>query len=288
MGLPIILRVPATIAVGLSVAGGVFATLIGQAAVRIFGRFFGLKTAERRMDVGGYWFRRVMAFCGVTVNPLWRIRVLNKFPFGTDAAKLAEAAKGKGVILMMNHLSNSDPWLTSAVMNPFLSLKWVTKSANATLPIAGGCVRNSGDLQVHFIQKGRFEVHKGTTTPMMDVAKGYIARGMGLAVYPEAIRNLNPNGPLSDFKLGFFSLAVETGAPILTLAITGSERAWPRGTWMFDAATVYMSWGQELIFPQEGETAEALRDRVAAQLSAMRDSHPDRAAYLASIKAKAE
>eukprot|EP00388_Colpodella_angusta_P027288 GDKK01008908.1.p1 GENE.GDKK01008908.1~~GDKK01008908.1.p1 ORF type:complete len:105 (+),score=13.33 GDKK01008908.1:2-316(+) len=78
-------------------------------------------------------------------------------------------------------------------------------------------------------------------------------------------------------------MAIEAGATIIPMALSGSENAWPRGTWMFNTATIYVSWG-ELIKPHAGETAEQLRDRVSATISAMRDSHPDRKAYLEQVR----
>jgi hypothetical protein len=46
---------------------------------------------------------------------------------------------------------------------------------------------------------------------------------IGNAVFPEGARS--PTGELQDFKPGMFQLALDTGATILPVAVSGTEKA---------------------------------------------------------------
>jgi len=48
-----------------------------------------------------------------------------------------------------------------------------------------------------------------------------------LFIFPEGTRS--PDGALQEGRDGVSSLALRTGAPIVPVAIAGSDRVWPRG-----------------------------------------------------------
>lgn len=275
MGLPIFLRAPLTIYAMLQMFVGWAIADLFQLIVMIVAYPF--TTKEQRCDIYGSVFRHVNHVFSVVLNPMWRVKVLRRMPVMPPGHP--------GPILVMNHLSNADPFVCSGAALP-VEMKWVCKGEVAQLPIGGWGIKNNGDLAIHFTsEKDGWGTVKGSVSKLMTTAKTYIERGRGVAVYPEGIRSFTPNGPLNEFKLGFFTLAVETGASVIPLAMTGSDRAWPRNSWMMDAATVYITIGDPI--PSVGETAESLRDKAVAEISRMRDLHPDRAAYLRAEKKKA-
>lgn len=226
---------------------------------------FPLTDANQRADICGHIFRRINFFAAIQLNPLWTLKILRPFP---------EIKSGKFVVAM-NHLSNADPWLCIGPIMPH-DCKWVCKGSLFSVPFGGWCLANNGDLKVEFTSdKGGWGTKKGSVKSMMDQARACLVRGQPIAVYPEGVRNFNPNGPLNEFKLGFFTLAVETEASVVPIAISGSEKCWPRGQALFDAATVYMTCGDPI--SSIGHTAESLRDKVQSVVATLRDSHPDRA-----------
>lgn len=267
MGLPTFIRAPVTVY-------NTFMMFLGWAVADVcqiiaIGTTYFFVSKETRSDICGSIFRHVNHFFAVVMNPLWRVKVLRRMPV---------LPPGPGPVLVMNHLSNADPFVCSAAVLP-VEMKWVCKGEVASLPLGGWGIKNNGDLAVHFTaEKDGWGTVKGTVSTMMAKAKSYINRGRGVAVFPEGIRSFDPNGPLNEFKLGFFTLAIETGAPVIPLAMTGSDRAWPRKSWMMDAATIYITIGDPIA--SQGETAETLRDKAVAAINAMRDEHPDRAEYL--------
>jgi 1-acyl-sn-glycerol-3-phosphate acyltransferase len=56
-----------------------------------------------------------------------------------------------------------------------------------------------------------------------------LAKGLNILVYPEGTRSRD--GRLSAFKKGPFYLAMETGAPIVPVVISGTEGMMRKGSW---------------------------------------------------------
>ncbi|KAG5494747.1 hypothetical protein JIQ42_02362 [Leishmania sp. Namibia] len=228
---------------------------------------FPFTTSEFRQDICGHIFRKI-TFVGMDLlNPFWRIHVLNKFP----------EVKSTKVILMLNHLSGADPFVSIRSLLP-RDGTWIAKGGLFRVPFGGWALYNSGDLAVHFRdKKTSFATVKGTVGPMMESARRCLRRGRMLCVFPEGIRNVNPDGPLNPFRLGFFSLAVDEGATIVPLALSGTEKLWPRGSALMDAADAYFSFG-EPIDAKNFKSAEELSQHVWNVITELREKHPDRVA----------
>ncbi|EPY40720.1 1-acyl-sn-glycerol-3-phosphateacyltransferase-l ik eprotein [Angomonas deanei] len=224
-------------------------------------------TKEQRQDICGHIFRFV-SFIGMDLlNPFWRVHVLNKFP----------KTENKKVILMMNHLSGADPFVAIRSMLP-RDGSWIAKDELFRVPLGGWSMANAGDLAVHFkSKKDGFQTVKGTVGPMMEEARTKLRRGRMLCVFPEGIRNKNPEGPLNPFRLGFFNLARDESAVIVPLAISGTEKLWPRGSPAMDSADAYFTFG-EPVEAAQFESAEELSQHVFKVITDLRESHPDRVA----------
>lgn len=230
----------------------------------------------QRQDMCSAIFRWVSHFGTNMANPAWRLHVLNKFP----------ETKHNRRIVMMNHLSNADPFVTLEALLPHDG-SWVSKDVLFRVPFGGWAMHNGGDLCVKFKNKrAGFETVKGSVGPMMEEARQKVRRGRIINIFPEGTRNPSPEGPLQPFRLGFFKLAVEEGLIIVPLGISGTERLWPHGSMLLDCGDAYFSFG-EPIDATQFKTAEELSDHVWKVLSDLRETHPDRIAYHAAQK-KAE
>lgn len=222
-------------------------------------------SVEFRQDVCGHIFRRVSFLFVDLLNPFWRVNILRPFPNVERNAKL---------IVMLNHLSNADPWIAIRAILP-RDCKWICKGSLFRVPFGGWGLANNGDLAVHFTaDKDGWGTKKGSVGKMMEQCKALLDRRQPIAVFPEGVRNPNPAGPVGEFKLGFFTLAAAEGATIVPIAMSGGESAWPRGDWKFGLCTTYISCGDPV--EAKGLTAEELRDKVYASISSMRETHPDR------------
>lgn len=230
-------------------------------------------SVDRRADICGHIFRFV-SFIGMDLlNPFWGSTVTNSFP----EVKPRADGKPKRVILMMNHLSNADPFVCIRSMLP-RDGTWVAKDDLFRNPLGGWAMSNADDLRVVFADKSSgFETIKGTVGPMMLEAAKKVHRGRMLCIYPEGTRNPNPAGPLQPFRLGFFTLAIDNDVTIVPLALSGTEKTWPRDSNLLDNATCFFTFGEPVEASKFG-SAQELADHVWKIINDLREKHPDRIA----------
>ena len=261
--LPAPVRAVATVLLGLHMVLGWVLIYLLQSIAQILTYLF--TTPEQRQDICAHIFRKISFVQLDVLNPLWRSVILRKFP---------KVKKGDKIIVAMNHLSNADPWILIRPILP-MDCKWICKGSLMKIPFGGWGLANNGDLAIKFTtEKGGWGTEKGSVSKLMDTSRKLLQRGQPIAVFPEGVRSHNPQGPLNEFKLGYFTLAVEEGATIVPIAVSGSESAWPRGDWKFDSALTYISCGDPI--SAVGHTAESLRDKTVAVITELREKHPDR------------
>jgi 1-acyl-sn-glycerol-3-phosphate acyltransferase len=124
------------------------------------------------------------------------------------------------LIVVANHLSNADPplivgWLTPALGRPMHIL---AKESLFVGPI-GAFLRSQG---VTPVKAG------GSDIEAFRAARAVLERGEVLCIFPEGTRSYT--GELGDPKPGVAMLATRSGAPILPVGISDSDRFLGRGT----------------------------------------------------------
>src|SRR5690349_1762328 len=110
---------------------------------------------------------------------------------------------------------------------------------------------------------GAFPVDRGAgDEQMIDTAKGILARGGIVLMFPEGTRT-RP-GSLGKPKRGVGRLALETGAPVVPIAIIGTEDV--RNGWRLRPRKVRLRAGRPLTFPKvedaSPELAKAVTERI--------------------------
>jgi 1-acyl-sn-glycerol-3-phosphate acyltransferase len=99
-------------------------------------------------------------------------------------------------------------------------MKWVAKESLFQVPWVGWMLRMSGDIPIR-----RGDPESGGEA--LARAKSYLARGMNVMMFPEGTRSAK--GTLLPFKSGAFRLALETGVPVLPIAVQGTAEGMPKG-----------------------------------------------------------
>ena len=202
---------------------------------------------DRERRVVGRFFR----ICGsmvIRLNPLWSAR--------TSGYRLPQ---GSGpYIVVANHQSIAD--IPALSFLPW-EMKWLSKEANFKVPFFGWMMRMAGDIP---LRRGERE----SAQSAMARCRWYLERGMSVMIFPEGTRS--GDGEIAPFKDGAFRLALETGYPMLPIAVAGSRHAIPKNSWVFSTRCQVRV---EVLPPVEvkgrdREDIEGLREEVREQISA--------------------
>lgn len=192
------------------------------------------------------------------VNPLvyWPVRAV-LYPFFLTYFRLRwkgskHIPKRGPVIIAANHRSFLDPFVISAMV--WRPLYFVAKKE----------LFERNRLQTWFLNSlGAFPVDRGNgDADAMGSARHILERGDAVVIFPEGTR-IRPGG-LGRPRRGVGRLALETGAPVVPVAVIGTERI--RTKWKIRPHKVRMVAGKAQRFPQtENPTATmaaAVVDRV--------------------------
>jgi 1-acyl-sn-glycerol-3-phosphate acyltransferase len=110
---------------------------------------------------------------------------------------------------------------------------------------------------------GAFPVKRGESDEeSMATARGVLERGGALVIFPEGTRHRS--GPLGRPKRGVGRLALETGAPVVPIAVMGTDRA--RRGLKIRPVWVRVRCGKPLRFPRVENPSPRLAEEVTARL----------------------
>lgn len=209
-------------------------------------------------DRGRYWagyvFRK-LAVAHDVLNPMWRFRV--------SGVKITD--KRRPYIVVANHQSFVDMLLLSHL--PW-EMKWLSKTDFFRLPFVGWMMRMAGDIP---LVRGERDSAKRA----MDDCRDRLSKRVSVMIFPEGTRSTT--GELGKFKNGAFRLAIETGVPILPLAVNGAHGALVKGDWRFGVCDAEVRVLEPIetagLEPREfGALRDTVHDRIAAAVAEMRSS----------------
>ena len=158
-------------------------------------------------------------------------------------------------ILLSKHQSTLETFLLPTLMpHP---LAYVFKKELLYVPFFGWAM---GRLDMIHIDRGRRAL---AFNKVVAQGKLLLARGIWIIMFPEGTRI--PRGKKGTYKSGGTRLAIETGAPVIPIAVS-SAKCWPRKAFIKVPGIVDVSIGKPI--PSQGRQADELMREVEAWIEA--------------------
>lgn len=158
------------------------------------------------------------------------------------------------LIIASNHLSFSD-----SIFMPLVVPRKVTflaKSEYFTSPGPKGLLK-----KLTFIALGQVPVDRSggrRSEAALITGLKVLAEGECLGIYPEGTRS--PDGRLYKGRTGIARLAIESGAPVIPVAMFNTEKIQPTGTVIPNLHRVGMHFGKPMYFEGDATDLTYLRD----------------------------
>lgn len=171
--------------------------------------------------------------------------------------------KRAGAVLLVKHQSTYETFLMPTLMpHP---LAYVFKKELLYVPFFGWAMGRLDMIHIDRSQRAQ------AFNKVVAQGKRLLAQGVWIIMFPEGTRT--PRGQQGVYKTGGTRLAIETGAPVIPIAVT-SAKCWPRKAFVKRPGVVDVSIGPAI--PSAGRKADELMAEVEAWIEAeMRRLDPE-------------
>ena len=143
--------------------------------------------------------------------------------------------KEKAYIYIPNHLSFFDIFALLAYLP--VDFKFILKKSLTRIPILGWAM-----MRARYISIDRSSPAKAKSTFKKAVDR--IKSGASIVIFAEGTRS--KNGHLQPLKKGAFHLAIESGAPIVPVAIKGTHKIMPKGSFKLKKGSITIQLGRPI------------------------------------------
>ena len=157
---------------------------------------------------------RHLAIVGTSLNPYWS--------FETGGYRPKDPRRP--YVAVSNHESYADIFLLSHL--PW-EMKWLSKDTIFKIPVMGWMMWMAGDISL--TRRKRDSIDRA-----IRACRDRLAKRVSVMIFPEGTRS--KTAELLTFRDGAFRLAVETGVPILPIAVAGTRHAMAKGSFSFRKA----------------------------------------------------
>jgi len=162
-------------------------------------------------------------------------------------------------VFVMNHQSMVD--IPAAFLAIPVPIRFVAKRVLAFIPFLGWYMKAVGMV---FVDRSK----SAQAIASMQKAAELLRKGASIIAFPEGTRS--PDGRIRPFKKGAFMVALQTGAPIVPIAIHGARDVLPSKSFRVRPGTIFVKVGAPV--PTEGlgvQQRDALIARVRGAILRM-------------------
>lgn len=169
---------------------------------------------------------------------------------------LDNVPEGVSCLFLVNHVSNLDPPVLFPALPGQASV--MLKKELMRIPLLGTAMRMAKFVPV---ERGR---SREAAQRSVAAAAEALRAGLHFLIFPEGTRS--KDGRLQPFKRGPFYLAMETGAPVVPIAISGTQKLMRKGSAKIYPGVVHVRVLQP-IWPNEFETRDELMRAVRGEIA---------------------
>jgi 1-acyl-sn-glycerol-3-phosphate acyltransferase len=156
---------------------------------------------------------------------------------------------GQGVVLLVKHQSTFETFLMPAIMPK--PLAYVFKKELLKIPFFGWAIGSLDMIHIDRAQSSRAFIK------VLQQGRTLLAQGHWVIMFPEGTRAAR--GEKGDYKSGGTRLAIDTGVPVVPIAVT-SAKVWPRKAFIKRPGIVDVSIGKPI--PSVGRKPDELMKEV--------------------------
>lgn len=199
-------------------------TVVPYALLILMGALFGVR-GHALYRIARAWLSLCITGATVLLGIRTRVSGMEHLPLGEKSP----------AILLVKHQSTYETFLMPALMpHP---LAYVFKKELLYLPFFGWAI---GRLDMIHIDRSQGHA---AFAKVVAQGKALLAQGIWIIMFPEGTRI--PRGQKGNYKTGGTRLAVETGAPVIPIAVT-SAKCWPRKAFIKHPGVVDVSIGKPI------------------------------------------
>jgi len=147
----------------------------------------------------------------VGLNPYWGVTVLG----------LENIDPKKTYVITANHQSLADIII---LYKSRIQFKWVAKESLFKIPFIGWCLSLGKHIK---LARGKYTSIK----KVYRKAAVWLRKEVSVAFFPEGTRSYSDE--MNKFQNGAFKLAIKEKKAVLPVAINGTRKAIPKGSWIF-------------------------------------------------------
>jgi 1-acyl-sn-glycerol-3-phosphate acyltransferase len=187
------------------------------------------------------WLRWAIGGARLMLGIHARVTGMENLPIGRTSA----------AILLVKHQSTYETFLMPTLMpHP---LAFVFKKELLRVPFFGWAMGRLDMIHIDRAQRSQ------AFQKVVEQGRGLLAQGIWIIMFPEGTRI--PRGQKGAYKSGGTRLAIDTGAPVIPIAVT-SAKCWPRRAFIKRPGIVDVSIGKPI--PSEGRQPDELMREVEA------------------------